>query len=538
MILDRIMAATPDNPRFSLNDPQAWDVFLGGQPAASGVRVTRETALTYAPWWRAINVIANDVQKLPLEIFKVTATGKKRDPSHQAWPMLRRKANEFTMASTFKHLLTAHALQTGNGYAYIERSGDAAPVALLQLDPEQVTPCREGGKLVYIVNVNGENRKLQAWEIFHIKGFSPDGLIGYSVYFKAMESIGLGLGARKYGSVFFRNNARPNIAIEVPRILNDKQRQELVKGWNATKGGLEEAHKVAVLAGGAKLTPFTINAKDSQLLETRQFENREIALWVGIPPHKVGDSSKASYNSLEQENKDYLDSGLDPWLVRWEDESWDKLMTEADKRTEAYEARFNRKMLVRANMNDRSNYYQKATGNKAWMLVDEVREEEDLELLGGDAAQLQPATPPQPPQPGTPPQTPSKPEDDQPTGKKPGPSSDAIRAVVEDAAGRMVRRIGRTVDAAARTPAGFVEFIETIAGKHREVVTEAMTPSALLVDCRLVEMTDYLLELIRCAYLDAAGEATAAKLEQVVTERTRSIETSIPREVAEVFIAE
>ena len=52
---------------------------------------------------------------------------------------------------------------------------------------------------------------------------------------------------------------------------------------------------------------------------------------LGVPAHKLGADIKSSYNSLEQENQDYLDQCLDFWLVRWEEECWDKLLTEEEK---------------------------------------------------------------------------------------------------------------------------------------------------------------------------------------------------------------
>src|SRR5579859_4507076 len=147
MFLTRFFAATPDNPRFSLNDPQAWDTLLGGQPAATGVRVTQQTALTYAPWWRGINLVSAGVGKLPFYVYRNRSSGRKFDTNHPAWFLLRRKPNEFQLAFTWKQLVTAHALQTGNGYSYIERDKAGRPTALLPLDPLNVTPVREDGVL-------------------------------------------------------------------------------------------------------------------------------------------------------------------------------------------------------------------------------------------------------------------------------------------------------------------------------------------------------------------------------------------------------
>lgn len=538
-IINDIRAATPDNPRFSLNDPQAWDVFLGGQPAVSGVRVTRETALTYAPWWRGVNLIAGDVAKLPLNVCKLVNETSRPDPTHPAWPFLRRKPSDYSTAFTFKEVVTGHAITQGNGYAYIERDGAGRILALLVLDPIAVTPVRENGRLLYVVEAPDlDPRKVPAEDMLHIRGFSPDGLQGYSVFDKARESIGLGIGARKFGSVFLRNNARPNVALEVPKSLTETQLQDLRKGWEGMQGGLENAHRVAIIQGGAKLVPFSINATDAQLIETRQFEIREVALWIGVPPHKLGDSTKASYNSLEQENQDYLDTGLDPWLVRWEEESRDKLLTDEEKADETHDVIFDRKRLIRADMTGRSNYYQKATGNRPWMTPDEVRAEEGMEPQGGDAATLKdplnmgsqpPAdtTAPEPP----PPKPPKKDK-----GAKKARRNAAIRAVVEDAGRRMVRRLGHAAKAAAKKPAAWDDWLATLEAEHRPVFVEAFTPAALLIGAEPSGLTDCLYVALKKALHAFGDTCTPATLAEQVERYFVDMEATLPVALARELV--
>ena len=39
------------------------------------------------------------------------------------------------------------------------------------------------------------------------------------------------------------------------------------------------------------------------MIETRRLSIIEVANWLGLPPHKLGDDSRTAYNSLEQENR-------------------------------------------------------------------------------------------------------------------------------------------------------------------------------------------------------------------------------------------
>ncbi len=528
----RPLAATPENPRFSLNDPQAWDAFLSGEPASSGVRVTRETALTYAPWWRGVNLLSGDVGKVPLVVYRGVGAGKRPDPSHPAYYALRRKANEYMTAFQFKRLLTSHAITTGNGYAYVSRRGDGSLLppeesgGLLPLNPESTIPAREGGRLLYIVEVGGEKRKVPADNILHVRGFNFDGLMGYSVYDKAREDLGIGIGSRKYGSVFFRNNARPNIAVEVPGRLDERQQQQLREGWERINAGLENAHRLMLLQGGAKLQQFSINARDAQLMELRQFQIVEIANWLGVPPHKLGDSSRTSYNSLEQENQDYLDSGLDPWFVCWEEECWDKLLSEDEKRSDSHHVEFDRDVLVRANLSARASYYRTATGGRAWMTPDEVRGKERMNPLGGDAALLK-----------DPLNMGAGPGPDDANDGPPRGGEAAARAVVEDAARRMVRRLVKAAATAAKRPREFLAWLDGVEAEHGAVVTEAFKAPALVCGPGAFagEMAAELIAAMREALLDASGRCGPSGLAAAVAARAEELETSLPPALAGRF---
>ncbi len=154
--------------------------------------------------------------------------------------------------------------------------------------------------------------------------------------------------------------------------------KEFLRQWNDMHEGLDNSHRTAILTNGAKLNPFSMNAVDSQLIETRAFEREEVALWFFCPGHKLGSRDKAGYNSLEQENQSYLDDTLEPWFCHIEEECWDKLFREDEKARETHEFAFYRKALLRANLAARAAYYRTALGGHPWMEVNEVRADEDM----------------------------------------------------------------------------------------------------------------------------------------------------------------
>jgi hypothetical protein len=142
--------------------------------------------------------------------------------------------------------------------------------------------------------------------------------------------------------------------------------------------GLTNAHKSGILEKGITLKAFGTDPESSQLLETRKFTLADVANWLSLPLPKVGyDGKTSTYASLEQENQSFLDDTMEPWLVQHEEQCWDKLLTEDEKRTESHTVEFMRLALMRADAAARSTFYHNAIQD-GWMNTDEVRARENL----------------------------------------------------------------------------------------------------------------------------------------------------------------
>jgi HK97 family phage portal protein len=386
MILKALVRSL-ERPGTPLSDPDEWLVEdLAGAPTATGLTVNASTALTYAAFFRGVNLISRDVAKIPLLVYeRIEGGGKERATRHAAYKLLRYAPNEAMHAVDFKKLLQAQAILRGNGYAFIERAGSGAPGALLPLNSANVSPLRVGGIVWYLFYVGGEPIKVLWRDMFHVKGlpdWDREGLEGISVLTKARESLALGLAARQYGARFFGNDARPGAVLEHPGKLSPQGHANLIEDWEKAHRGVSNKHRMAILEEGMKLHSFSIPARDAQLIETRQFEIRDMANWLGLPPHRLGDTTRTSFASLEQENQSYLDDALDGWLVAWEAEGREKLLTEREKDADTHVVEFLRAALVRADLGARVESYNKAILG-GWMSRDEARERENLGPIPG-----------------------------------------------------------------------------------------------------------------------------------------------------------
>jgi HK97 family phage portal protein len=360
-----------------------WEA-LGGSESSSGAAVTPRSTLGFPPMWRAINLLSADVGKLPIVVYEreEDGDGKEKATEHPAYKLLRYKPNAEMTAMVFRQTLQAHALLHGNGYAYIKRNGAGEPEELIPLLPGACTAVRVNGVLWYYITWTSDTnsgamnlRWLDSSEVLHIRGLAANGLTGYPIYTIARDALGLGLAGESYAARYFASNSAPNVVFEHPGKPSPAAMKLLKDSWDNRPVG-----KAVVTQEGMKLTTFGSDAEKSQLLPLREFSIRMTANLTGVPPHKLGDTTRTAYASLEQENQAYLDDALDPWLVKWEEECRDKLLTEAEKESDSHVIEFNRKALVRANLVARGQFYNLGI-NGGWLSADDVRASENYNSI-------------------------------------------------------------------------------------------------------------------------------------------------------------
>lgn len=564
-------ARTIENPNTPLNDPDDWLVdVMGGGPASSGAKVNPSTAMSYAPFYRGVVLIARSVAKIPIQVYRREGPGKERDKEHPAYRLLHQKPNAYQTAFVWKERAQAEVINRGNSYAYIYRDQGGRPIDIVPLVVEKTFPVIEDGALWYVTDVAGKMRKLSAGDVIHLRNLG-DGILGKSVVAYAKESLGIGIAAQTYAAVYYKNGARPSIVLEHPATLTLEAGNRLRETWPKMHSGLDNFHKFAILEEGMKLNPYSPSNEDSQFLETRGFQVREAANWLGLPPHKLGDTTRTAYASLEQENQSFLDDSLDPWLCLWEGELGDKLLTEEEKEADTHLIEFNRNALARANMGDRFEAYGSALTN-GWMNRDEVRARENLNPIpggegqkfmvplnmgiageGDDEGEEEPAAPPPPPE---------EDEDDQEDeaaraqralelaaaagasqAEREARVTAAHRALLIELVQRSAKRITAGGRKAARAPSGYMPWLEGLQAEVAATLTEAARPAVEAWAStrggpgdpgRLAEI------LIRRAgeTLLEAADAQPADLGRSVARACERVETVLPAVVVDEFMRE
>lgn len=317
----------------------------GGGRSTSGVEVNEMTAMGYAPFWRAVNLIASDVAGMPCDIFKRQRDGgKKYADGHPAATLLRDKPADWWTARTMIETGTYHANVYGNAYLPIVRDLMGNPVEIGIADPcGMMIRIMDDGTKWFIWYQNGQAIRVQDRDMIHIKGLSRDGIIGLSQLQLFRNALGVGMSAQEFGGRLFSQGANMSGLLMVPGHFSEEKIRNTMSAWNSMQTGLNQAHKVALLQDGVKFQPLSIDPDKAQFLGTREFEVRQtVSNITGVPPHMLGDATRTSHNSLESESQTYLSRCLNPWLKRWEAELRCKLLTSKERMKETHVIEFNR----------------------------------------------------------------------------------------------------------------------------------------------------------------------------------------------------
>ena len=340
--------STLEDPSIPLSQAsdELFDLF-GASPSKSGERVTESTAMQYSAFFRGLVLVSRDIGKTPVDTFVREGEGRTKDKEHPAYNILRHRANPDTSAVMMKTMVIVDAIMKGNHYSWIERKGNGKPVAQWRLDPSRTFPVRENGVLFYAyTDLSGRIHRLDSSDVFHIPGFSFDGVMGISILQMARQALGRALAVQTYGSLAFKNGLNASVLLEHPETLSEGAKTNLRKTWGNEVGG-DNRFGVKVIEEGMKAKTLAWSASDAQLIQTDEMLVRQMANYLGVPPHKVGDTTRSSFASIEAEQLAYLAEALDPWMVVIEAEYREKFLSTEEKKNDTHFVEFNRKALVR-----------------------------------------------------------------------------------------------------------------------------------------------------------------------------------------------
>ena len=132
-------AAVGDAVIFSgMDDPRLLEFIRsgGGSGTASGLTVTPKAAMRNTTVLRCVSLISYSMGMLPLHLIRKDDRSKASD--HPLFKVLHRKPNGWQTAFEFRSLMQQRALQHGDAFARIIRTGNRV-TQLVPIDPSRVS---------------------------------------------------------------------------------------------------------------------------------------------------------------------------------------------------------------------------------------------------------------------------------------------------------------------------------------------------------------------------------------------------------------
>lgn len=341
-----------------IDTPEKLAQALGdGYESNAGQRVTTTSAMQQLVVFNCVRVLAESMGMLPCRLLKQAGRVRLPATGHRLYPLITMAPNSYMTAQEFWEMLVACLCLRGNFYAYkVKALGNV--VELLPLNPDIVTPkLKDDWTVEYKVNFKSGVQTLTQDEIWHVRLFTLDGLNGLNPIAYARQALGLGQAMDAHAAKLFTNGAVTSGVLRTEQQLTDEAFGRLKEDFQGQHMGVANAYKPMILEMGLDWKPISLNAQDTQFIESKKLTEAQICGLFRVPPHLVASMEKMTLNNIEHMGMSFVNYSLVPIMTRIEHRIQVGLLNEKDRLT--HYAKFNAGALMRGDLKGRYESYGK-----------------------------------------------------------------------------------------------------------------------------------------------------------------------------------
>ena len=353
--------------------------------------INDERSLQISTVFACVRLISSVTACLPLDVFETKGEDRSKvGLDNPLARLLRYSPNQFMTAFDFRVAMTMQLCYYGNAYALIERNGVGDIISLVPLLSVNMDVRLEGRRIVYRYRRDSEYADFKQADIFHLKGFGFNGLVGLSPIAFGAKTAGVAVAMEDQQRDFYANGAKsPQILMTGDgKVLNKDQRAQLEENFKEISGGAVRK-RLWILEGGFTTQAIGVSPQDAETMAARKFQVSELARFFGVPPHLVGDVEKSTSwgSGIEQQNLGFLQYTLDPYLEIWETSILRWLVKPSD--VGRIHAEHNRAGLLSGDSTARANYMKTQVDTGLLTINEGRRIDNRPPLPGGDVATRQ-----------------------------------------------------------------------------------------------------------------------------------------------------
>lgn len=304
---------------------RTWPITVMPWEKSQGISLPEDYeayALTYRDiiWvYVCVNKIATAGASVPFRIYRRIRDDDVEELTDHPAVKLFYDVNPFMSSYDLWEGTFAYPELQGNCYWELvrDRQGNIREIYFLRPDRVRVVPDEKRGVVGYIYEYNGKRIALEARDVIHFKNWNPNSeWYGQSSLSAARSSAVLDRLATQYNRKFFSAGARPDgiLTPEDPDVdIGPDERERIRAEWQKLHGGVENAHRIAILTGGLKYQSVQLPPKDVEFLKLKQLTKAEIAAAFGVPMPLI-DQERSTYDNYKSAQKDFWQNTMVPKL--------------------------------------------------------------------------------------------------------------------------------------------------------------------------------------------------------------------------------
>ena len=331
-----------------------------------------------------VNKRAGMVSRLPLPVYQRTADGgRERTTDHPYARLLNRPNSKHDRVLFWTWTAATWDIYGETFWAKVRDKG-GRPIELIPLHPTAMS-LELDGTWTYR-SATAEVTKIPPSDLVHFRTYNPDSMTrGLSKLEPLRDTLQNEDAARRATSAFWRNGARPSVALTHPANLSEKAQARLKLQWDQIATGVDNTGKSVVLEEGMKPEVLQITNDEAQYIETRKLNREEVVAAFDMPPPAVHILDHATFSNITEQFRSVYRDTMAPILNYFEAVLETHLRgsvrpgaSEPDFGDDVY-AEFLLDEVLRGSFEARQEAYKAAD----YMTVAEKRERENLPYVEG-----------------------------------------------------------------------------------------------------------------------------------------------------------
>jgi len=155
-----------------------------------------------------------------------------------------------------------------------------------------------------------------------IRDINPDPenpYFGMSVVRKASLTVDTDIQMKRWNNKLFKNGARPGAVIEIPDRMSNEDFKRFKQEFDEAYGGTSNVFRRIILEGGAKITPYMLNASELDFLESKRFTRDEVLAMFRTSGSSIGITEDVNRANAEAQEYQYAKRIIKPRLEQFID---------------------------------------------------------------------------------------------------------------------------------------------------------------------------------------------------------------------------